>query len=96
MSTKTFDCPALLSRNWTLARRVNHDGIFWQLNIAQFTERFVTLTVGQALERAWPPNEWPHFEAAGLPLRKPSLLPPLSRLGRSVRPCSLTTRLPTH
>jgi len=57
MSTKTFDCPALLSRNWTspvaplLARRVNHDGIFWQLNIAQFTERLVTLTVGQAIER---------------------------------------------
>jgi len=34
-----------------LARRVNHDGIFWQLNIAQFTERLVTLTVGQAIER---------------------------------------------
>ena len=34
-----------------LARRVNHDGIFWQLNIAQLTERLVTLTVGQAIER---------------------------------------------
>ena len=50
LAFEELDKPGLVGRP-LLARRVNHDGIFWQLNIAQFTERLVTLTVGQAIER---------------------------------------------